>query len=156
MLTEKFQSVDDMDQKDIRRMFPRYQQGNFEINIKLVKEIETLAMKKGCTPAQLALGWLVTLSKREDMPEIIPIPGASKCTQLPFPLHLHQPLDKPLLHVNKWSLMITPAASAQHVKENATVFELGEHEMEEIDSIISMFPVAGERYHPMGMKLTNM
>ena len=79
MLTGKLQSVDDMDQKDIRRMFPRYQQGNLEINIKLVKEIEALAMRKGCTPAQLALGWLVTLSKREDMPEIIPIPGASKC-----------------------------------------------------------------------------
>ncbi|KAL9036450.1 MAG: hypothetical protein Q9214_006127 [Letrouitia sp. 1 TL-2023] len=93
-----------MDEKDIRRMFPRYQQGNFKVNVKLVKEIAAMAAKKGCTPAQLALGWLVTLSKREDMPEIIPIPGAT---------------------------------SADHVKENAKL-------------------VAGERYHPMGMKLTNM
>ena len=52
--------------------------------------------------------------------------------------------------------MFSPAASAQHVKENARVFELDEHEMAEIDSVISLFPVAGERYHPMGMQLTNM
>ena len=77
MLTGKLQSFDDLDEKDIRRMFPRYHRDNFEVNLKLVKEIAAMAAKKGCTPAQLALGWLVTLSKKDGMPEIIPIPGAS-------------------------------------------------------------------------------
>ena len=45
--------------------------------MKLVHELENLAKKKTCTPAQLALGWLRALSKKEGMPEIFPIPGAT-------------------------------------------------------------------------------
>lgn len=45
--------------------------------MKLVRELEKIAKKRDCTPAQLSLGWLRTLSKREGMPEIIPIPGAT-------------------------------------------------------------------------------
>ena len=72
MLTGKLQSVSDIPENDLRRMFPRYQAGNFEINMNFVKEIQRLAAKKECSPAQLALGWLLTLSKRPEMPEIIP------------------------------------------------------------------------------------
>lgn len=36
-----------------------------------------MANKKKCTPAQLAIGWLLALSKRPDMPTIIPLPGAT-------------------------------------------------------------------------------
>ena len=77
MLTGQFKAIGDLPEKDIRRMLPRYQPGNFETNLKLVKEVEQLAQKKGCTPAQLALNWVRCLSKREGMPEIIPIPGAT-------------------------------------------------------------------------------
>ena len=58
-------------------MLPRFQPANFENNMKLVKRLEVLAEKKGCTSAQLAIAWIVNLSKREDMPTIIPIPGAT-------------------------------------------------------------------------------
>lgn len=34
------------------RMFPRFQPGNFEINMQLVQQVEAIAAKKGCTPAQ--------------------------------------------------------------------------------------------------------
>lgn len=44
--------------------------------MKLVKELDKIAAKK-CTSAQLALGWVRSLSKKEEMPEIIPIPGAT-------------------------------------------------------------------------------
>ena len=44
--------------------------------MKVVKELEQIA-KKNCTTAQLALGWLISLSKLRGMPEIVPIPGAT-------------------------------------------------------------------------------
>ncbi len=43
----------------------------------MVEQVEALAKKKGCTPAQLAIGWTRSLSKRPGMPVIIPIPGAT-------------------------------------------------------------------------------
>ena len=122
MLTGQIKSFDDIPDTDIRRRLPRFQPENFEVNIKLVKELEKLAKKKQCTPAQLALGWLRCLSHKDGMPEIFPIPGAT-----------------------------TP----ERVKENATLVDLTEEEMKEIDEILSSFKVVGDRYHAMGMKLAN-
>ena len=64
------------------RHFPRFQPENFDINIKLVDQVEALAKKKGCTPAQLAIGWTRSLSKRPGMPVIIPIPGATTAARV--------------------------------------------------------------------------
>ena len=47
-------------------------------NIKLSNAVGDMARRIGCTPAQLAIGWVRCLSKRRPgMPEIIPIPGSS-------------------------------------------------------------------------------
>ena len=70
-------SFDDLPDKDICRQLPRLQPENFDVNLKLVKELETISVKKSCSPAQLALGWEVALSERPDMPAIIPIPGVT-------------------------------------------------------------------------------
>ncbi|KAL9104898.1 MAG: hypothetical protein Q9163_000215 [Psora crenata] len=77
MLSGQIKSFDDISEKDLRRALPRFQPPNFENNMKLVKKLETLAEKKKRTSAQLALAWLVGLSKKEGMPTIIPIPGAT-------------------------------------------------------------------------------
>lgn len=77
MLTGQIKSYDDIPDKDIRKQLPRFQPENFDVNMKLVKELETIAVKKSCTSAQLALGWLLTLSKKPGVPTIIPIPGAT-------------------------------------------------------------------------------
>lgn len=45
--------------------------------MRLVAEVERLAAARNCTPAQVAINWLVALSRRPGMPKIIPIPGAS-------------------------------------------------------------------------------
>jgi pyridoxine 4-dehydrogenase len=45
--------------------------------MKLIKELDKIAAKKKCTSAQPALGWVRSLSEKEGMPEIIPIPGAT-------------------------------------------------------------------------------
>lgn len=56
---------------------PRFQPGAFENNLKLVKEVEKVASKKGCTPGQVALAWVKAHSGKNGMPVIIPIPGAT-------------------------------------------------------------------------------
>jgi pyridoxine 4-dehydrogenase len=56
---------------------PRFQPDVFDENIKLVHAVETIAQKKGVTPAQIALGWVLYQSGKEGMPTIIPIPGAT-------------------------------------------------------------------------------
>ena len=77
MLTGQIKSFDDLPEKDVRKILPRYQPGNFEKNMELVRLLEAIARRRGCTSAQLALGWLVGLGKREGMPLIIPIPGST-------------------------------------------------------------------------------
>ena len=124
MLSGQIKSFDDFPEKDLRRMLPRLQPPNFENNMKLVKELEILAQKKKCTLAQLALAWVVNLSKQKGMPTIIPIPGAT---------------------------------TVDRVIENgkASDTELNEEDMADIDQILATCKVAGDRYHPAGMKWIN-
>ncbi|KAL2133805.1 hypothetical protein VTI74DRAFT_1662 [Chaetomium olivicolor] len=77
MLTGQIKSPDDLPEGDMRRNYPRFQPDAFEVNLRLVREVEKLAARKGCTPAQVAIGWVVALGRRPGMPKIIPIPGAS-------------------------------------------------------------------------------
>jgi aryl-alcohol dehydrogenase-like predicted oxidoreductase len=72
-LTGRFRSVDDLAPDDWRRNNPRFQGENFQRNLDLVGRVEALASKKGCTPAQLAIAWL--LSRGDD---IVPIPGSTR------------------------------------------------------------------------------
>ncbi|KAJ9142104.1 Aldo/keto reductase [Pleurostoma richardsiae] len=76
-LTGKIRSIDDIPEGDFRRMLPRFQPENFATNLRIVDEVARLAEKKGCTPAQVAINWVVSLGRRPGMPVIIPIPGAS-------------------------------------------------------------------------------
>jgi len=76
-LSGQLKSPDDIPEGEFRKLLPRFQPGAFEHNLELVRDVEKIAQKKGCTPAQLAIGWTLQLSKKEKNPEIIPIPGAS-------------------------------------------------------------------------------
>lgn len=72
-LTGQFKKPEDIPEDDYRRNSPRFQGENFQKNLDLVKKIEEMAGKKGCTPSQLALAWL--LSQGDN---IVPIPGTKK------------------------------------------------------------------------------
>lgn len=63
-------------------MMPRYQGDNFEANMQMVAAIDKLAREKGCTPAQIAINWVLALSNRPGMPRVIPIPGTTKIKRL--------------------------------------------------------------------------
>jgi aryl-alcohol dehydrogenase-like predicted oxidoreductase len=75
-LAGRFRTLDDLSPDDWRRRNPRFQGGNFERNVALADRVREMAAVKGCTPAQLALAWLLT------RPEVVPIPGTSSIERL--------------------------------------------------------------------------
>jgi aryl-alcohol dehydrogenase-like predicted oxidoreductase len=72
-LTGRFRTPDDLPADDWRRFVPRFQGENFKRNLDLVAQVEKAAQEKGCTPAQLALAWV--LARGDD---IVPIPGTKR------------------------------------------------------------------------------
>jgi aryl-alcohol dehydrogenase-like predicted oxidoreductase len=69
-LTGRFKKIEDLSEDDFRHRHPRFQGENFQRNLRLAEAVEEMAQKKGCTPAQLALAWV--LAQGDD---IVPIPG---------------------------------------------------------------------------------
>jgi len=76
-LTGHIKRFEDLPDNDYRRQTPRFQGENFQRNLDLVARIEAIAAEKGCTPAQLALAWVLAQSE-----DIVPIPGTKRRTYL--------------------------------------------------------------------------
>ncbi len=76
-LCGELQDVSTLDAKDIRRAMPRFAPDNYAANLRLLGGYSAIAQEVGCTPAQLALAWL--LHKGDD---IIPIPGTTSVAHL--------------------------------------------------------------------------
>jgi aryl-alcohol dehydrogenase-like predicted oxidoreductase len=76
-LTGAIQKPSDMEANDWRHTNPRFQQEAMEQNQRLVDHVKTLAARKGCTPAQLALAWV--LAQGDD---VVPIPGTKRVKYL--------------------------------------------------------------------------
>jgi aryl-alcohol dehydrogenase-like predicted oxidoreductase len=76
-LTGQFKSPDDLPADDYRRNSPRFQGANFQQNLDLVAKVSAVAARKGCTPSQLALAWV--LAQGTDM---VPIPGTKRAAYL--------------------------------------------------------------------------
>jgi aryl-alcohol dehydrogenase-like predicted oxidoreductase len=72
-LTGAIRSPEDLAEDDFRRRNPRFQGENFKRNLELVEKVRELAAEHDCTPAQLALAWV--LHQGED---IVPIPGTKR------------------------------------------------------------------------------
>ncbi len=72
-LTGQYKTFEDLPADDYRRNHPRFQGDNFQRNLDLVRKIEALARTKGCTPAQLALAWVMAQGD-----DIVPIPGTKQ------------------------------------------------------------------------------
>jgi aryl-alcohol dehydrogenase-like predicted oxidoreductase len=77
LLTGEIKRPEDFAQDDFRRHNPRFQGENFQKNLDLVKKIEDLARARNCTPAQLALAWVMAQGN-----DIVPIPGTKRCKYL--------------------------------------------------------------------------
>ena len=72
-LTGSIKSPDDFAPDDFRRNSPRFKGENFGRNLDLVDRVRELAGRKGCTPSQLALAWLLAQGQ-----DIVPIPGTKR------------------------------------------------------------------------------
>jgi aryl-alcohol dehydrogenase-like predicted oxidoreductase len=73
LVTASVQDNSNLAEDDFRRTLPRFNDEHWQNNQQLVKDFADLAKQKGCTPAQLALAWV--LAQGDD---IIPIPGTKK------------------------------------------------------------------------------
>jgi aryl-alcohol dehydrogenase-like predicted oxidoreductase len=76
-LTGAIQKIDDLDETDWRRTNPRFQPEALEANLKLVDTVKQIAGKKGCSPAQLALAWVLGQGN-----DVVPIPGTKRVKYL--------------------------------------------------------------------------
>jgi aryl-alcohol dehydrogenase-like predicted oxidoreductase len=72
-LTGAIRSAEDLPATDTRRMFPRFEGGNLTDNLAAADRLASLASGFGCTPAQLALAWVLAQWRG-----ILPIPGTKK------------------------------------------------------------------------------
>ena len=72
-LTGQIKQVEDLAPDDYRRHNPRFQGDNMRRNLDLVAAVEAMAREKGCTPAQLALAWVLAQGS-----DIVPIPGTKR------------------------------------------------------------------------------
>ena len=76
-LCDALHDVSALDAGDIRRAMPRFSPENYAANLKLLPAYRALAREAGCTPAQLALAWLL-----HKAPHIVAIPGTTNVTHL--------------------------------------------------------------------------
>ena len=75
-LAGRIRTLDDLAPNDWRRNNPRFQGDNFAKNLAIADRVKNIAGQKNCTPAQLALAWLLR------KPAVIPIPGTSSLARL--------------------------------------------------------------------------
>lgn len=76
-LTGQFKTFDDLPADDYRRNSPRFQGENFQKNLDVVAILGRIAARKGCTPSQLALAWVLAQGI-----DIVPIPGTKRIRYL--------------------------------------------------------------------------
>jgi aryl-alcohol dehydrogenase-like predicted oxidoreductase len=76
-LTGTIQKPEDLKADDYRRNAPRFQGENLRKNIEIADRVRVFAKRKGCTPAQLALAWLLAQGE-----QVVGIPGTKKVSRL--------------------------------------------------------------------------
>ncbi|KAJ8487340.1 hypothetical protein ONZ45_g14374 [Pleurotus djamor] len=77
MISGKFRSPDDFEEDDARKHFPRFFPENFPKNLAIVDKLKVVADRKGATPGQVALAWILA-----SHPSFIPLPGVTKREQI--------------------------------------------------------------------------
>ncbi|MFG3197602.1 aldo/keto reductase [Streptomyces sp. NPDC048208] len=76
-LAGRFSSPDELDENDYRRSSPRFTDEHLKANLRLAAKVKEIAEKKGVTPAQLALAWVLAQGEH-----IVPIPGTKRRSYL--------------------------------------------------------------------------
>ena len=110
-LTGAIRSVEDLTDDDWRKTNPRFTGENFQRNLRIVDEVETVAAEAGATPAQIALAWL--LAQGDD---IAPIPGTRRVARV----EENTAADGIELSADQLARLdnLTPAAGERHDEAN--------------------------------------
>jgi aryl-alcohol dehydrogenase-like predicted oxidoreductase len=105
-LAGRFRTVEDLAPDDWRRHSPRFQGENFAKNLAVLDQINQIAERKGCTPSQLALAWLLAQG-----PDLVPIPGTTS------PQRLAENLDAVDIRLSEEELDVIEAAAPRGIAE---------------------------------------
>jgi aryl-alcohol dehydrogenase-like predicted oxidoreductase len=105
-LAGRFRTVQDLASDDWRRQSPRFQGDNFAKNLAVLDQINEIARRKGCTPSQLALAWLLAQG-----PDVVPIPGTTS------PQRLQENLGSVDIRLTDEELDVIEAAAPQGIAE---------------------------------------
>lgn len=76
-LTGALESTAAFGANDFRRSLPRFDDAHMAANRKLVDIVRAVASRRGATPAQVALAWILTIA-----PDAVPIPGTKRLKYL--------------------------------------------------------------------------
>jgi aryl-alcohol dehydrogenase-like predicted oxidoreductase len=115
-LTGTIRSPEELAGDDWRKNNPRFSEGNFEKNLRIVNEVEAVASEVGATPAQVALAWL--LAQGDD---IAPIPGTKRVSRV----EENTAADGIELSAEQIELLnnLTPATGERHEEGNMAVID---------------------------------
>ena len=115
-LTGAIRAVEQLAAGDWRRGNPRFHGDNLKHNLALADGVKSLARARGCTPAQLALAWLMSRG-----PNVVPIPGTRSITRLDEnAAAAHIVLGAPELRQIDELLAATPVAGARYPEAGMT------------------------------------
>jgi aryl-alcohol dehydrogenase-like predicted oxidoreductase len=130
-LTGSVKRAEEYPEGDFRRNDPRYQGENFDANMRAASAVREIARRKGATPGQIALAWLLhkgtgagKADERVQRPDIVPIPGTKR---------------------------------RRYLEENVGAAEvsLNAREMATLDATLSPEKVAGPRYNEKQMSMVD-
>lgn len=101
-LTGKIRSIEQLPANDPRRKLPRFSEEYFNANLKITDIVIEFAKQKGCTPAQLALAWLLAKS-----PRVAIIPGTRHSKNLEDNVNADR-IDLTVTDMEKLNSLIPP------------------------------------------------
>jgi aryl-alcohol dehydrogenase-like predicted oxidoreductase len=115
-LTGTIRSPEDLADDDWRKNNPRFIEGNFEKNLRIVDEVEAVASEVGATPAQIALAWLLAQGN-----DIAPIPGTKRVSRV----EENTAADRVALSAEQIERLnnLTPATGERHEEANMSVID---------------------------------
>jgi aryl-alcohol dehydrogenase-like predicted oxidoreductase len=138
-LTGNYSKPEDFAQGDSRPSASRFQGDNFAYNLQLAEGIKTLARQLGCTPAQLALAWIMAQGRTGENSE---------------PAHIGAPGDA----VRPNILPIPGCKQRGHLRDNigSVAVELSQSNLATLEQLAPIGWAQGERYAPQGMAAVNL
>lgn len=93
-LTDKYRTLDDLPENDMRRHLPRFKPNAFDQNFKLVEAVEKMAKRKDLATSQVAIAWVARQGA-------IPIPGSTSANRIALNSKVEALMDEDMQELQK-------------------------------------------------------